>query len=114
MYNSFNFHKLLDICQADVAVNKQRKLLMIQIKISLFLQLTFRFCRMLERERNPVESMWSGLSRDARNLNYVKESLTEAALYYAADFISVNVLRGKQAMNDAKPLGFIHTELLCL
>ncbi len=49
---------------------------------------------MLEMERDPVGSMWRGLAMDARDLKYVVDSLTKAELYYAADFIAVNVLGG--------------------
>ena len=42
-----------------------------------------------------MESMWGSLTKDARDLNYVKETLTQAELYLAADFISVNVLGGR-------------------
>ena len=46
--------------------------------------------------------MWGSLTKDARTLNYIKDSLTEASLYYAADFISVNVLRSKLYLTNIR------------
>ncbi len=46
--------------------------------------------------KDPVESIWRGLSTDARDLDYVRQTLAKAGLFAASDFISVNVLGGEK------------------